>query len=204
MNTKATTRHEAQRLYLQRLNLHRRYVLLEAYRIGGILALGTGLTHDLSKYRRDEFLAYAYHWNLKEELQTKADKRAYGQAVQLHYARNRHHYQYWQDRGRVPIRYVYEMAADWRAMAREKGQHTGQWYLANYASLPIHMGAHVLLQKFMGVQIFDFPLRSVDLWTDDRESFIAAGYKWRLLFFDDDSIVGGRLLQGADYERYQK
>jgi hypothetical protein len=101
------------------------------------LPLWTLLVHDLSKLLPSEWLGYAewkYDQMANEGGGTNKNERGFGMSWFLHtHKRNRHHFQWWiytDDQGgciysvEMPLRYVREMVADWRATQMIRFGHT--------------------------------------------------------------------------------
>lgn len=134
--------------YLAYLERHRRFVLEEAAKLH---VTDRGLTHDLSKYERDEFQPYAdYFYGGHARGQAPPDvQAAFDHAWLLHQKRNEHHWQYWvlrEDDGGakalpMPELALREMVADWRGAGRaimgDKAD-TLAWYAKNRERIILH------------------------------------------------------------------
>jgi len=136
--------------YINYILKHKWYVFLECCKLG---ILWQGITHDLSKFSRKEFIPYMkkYTIGLKDE-KTDSD---FCEAWHHHIAKNPHHWEHWtylevsetpngeQDKENIaikmPKRYVKEMLADWRAMSKTFGQKTIiEWYEKNITKMVLH------------------------------------------------------------------
>jgi hypothetical protein len=112
--------------YLIYLAKHKYYVFVEGWKLG--LPLWTLLVHDLSKLLPSEWFGYA-QWKSEqiknESGGTLKNERGFLMSAFLHtHKRSKHHWQYWTyvcDQSgciyslEMPLRYVREMVADWRA-----------------------------------------------------------------------------------------
>ena len=98
-------------------------------------------THDLSKFLPSEFIPYAqYFYGDKMAYQGKFNK-----AVNLHYKRNKHHWQHWV--GRImPQQYVQQMVCDWKAMSNIFGDTVRDYYNKNKDDINIHKHSRDLLE----------------------------------------------------------
>lgn len=134
--------------YLAYLERHRKFVLEEAIKLG---VTERGLTHDLSKYERDEFHAYAeYFYGGHERGKAPLDmQEAFDFAWLLHQKRNDHHWQFWvlrEDSGAtkalpMPEPALREMLADWRGAGRAilgDNADTPAWYAKNRDQIILH------------------------------------------------------------------
>lgn len=81
-----------------------------------------GLTHDLSKYSREEFLASAkYFQGDRSPIEAEKEAVGYSKAWLHHKGCNKHHWEWWTDfaddgsviANKVPSKYVIEMVCDW-------------------------------------------------------------------------------------------
>ena len=96
------------------------------------------ITHDLSKFLPSEFIGYAKYFY--------GDKKQYKQdfdiAWLLHQHRNKHHWDYWVNSsgGSVPMpyRYVRQMVADWRGMARKFNDTAESFFKKNKDRFVMH------------------------------------------------------------------
>lgn len=116
--------------YLKRLLRHKQLVLEEGKKLG--VPLIRLLLHDLSKFMPDEWRAGVafYHKGAGND-----------EALRRHYTRNRHHPQWWvRGSETLPMPDVFrlEMLADWRAMARERGNNPADWYAKRGRDFPFH------------------------------------------------------------------
>ena len=94
--------------------------------------------HDESKWKDEEYTAYADYWNRKEH--TKDVLLNYNLAWNHHIHNNPHHWQYWvsiKNDGEykildMPDEYIYEMLADWGSFKYTDTNKTAyKWYSKN-------------------------------------------------------------------------
>lgn len=136
--------------YLKRLLRHKGLVLEEGRKLG--VPLLRLLLHDWSKFMPDEWRAGVafYHKGTGND-----------EALRRHYARNRHYPQWWM-RGAetlpMPDVFRLEMLADWRAMARERGNDTADWYAKRGHTFPFHPDT----RKWVEDMLFDRTSRKND------------------------------------------
>ena len=111
---------KAELKHLRIVAKHRWVVLQQCARCG---YFWQGLTHDLSKLSRAEFVSSARYFQ-GDRSPIEAEKAAHGySAAWLHHkGRNPHHWEYWTDfdegdghviANKIPYRYVVEMVCDW-------------------------------------------------------------------------------------------
>ena len=81
-----------------------------------------GLTHDMSKYSREEFLASAkYFQGDRSPIEAEKEAVSYSKAWLHHKGCNKHHWEWWTDfaddgsviANKIPSKYVIEMVCDW-------------------------------------------------------------------------------------------
>lgn len=104
-----------------------------------------GITHDMSKFRPDEFIRYSKYWSSGK----KSDIRP---QWLTHMHRNSHHWQYWvlmdhdgnMQALEMPEKYIVEMIADWYAVEIcENGfdrlhENVFKWYNARKDGIFMH------------------------------------------------------------------
>lgn len=135
--------------HLKNVLEHKRLVFLECRRLG--LPLCLAIIHDWSKLRPSEFVPYADYFFGMEKFPKTVDvplgalagvgifpktkesvKEAFFHACELHYERNKHHWNHWVVDGvasPMPELYRLEMLADWWAVARALGNESPlAWY----------------------------------------------------------------------------
>lgn len=113
---------------------HKWYVFLAGLRVG--VPVWALIVHDLSKFSRTEFGAYARKFELKGEKAEKGDLE-FALAWLRHENSNAHHWGFWIARtgthaGRalpMPERYIKEMVADWMGAGRT---YTGSWGMSEW------------------------------------------------------------------------
>lgn len=155
--------------YLRYVLRHRWFVFLACCWLGTPLC---GLVHDLSKFRPSEWIPYAAYFYGPAEKKPQR-KRAFLQARELHYGRNKHHPEYWvRPLARfwthpdvftlvtgnehlailpMPHKYVLEMVADWtgagRAISGRKDWRP--WYLENASQLRLHPKTRAMVEAML-------------------------------------------------------
>jgi len=140
---------------------HKWYVLVECWRLG---IVWQGIVHDLSKFRRDEWVAYAnYYWasNVSElgKVYERGVNGKVDEIIKLHCERNPHHPEFW---GTVngdgewfyyPMtdKYRREMLADWRGAGKAQGKpDTKAWYEANKDRIKLHPETRQWVEEQLG------------------------------------------------------
>ena len=90
-------------------------------------------THDLSKYREDEFEGYTYFNKLDPNLKYGSDEYKEAmvelepyikEACELHYKRNSHHPEYHYSPQDMPLLDIIEMVCDWYAASQTYSSNT--------------------------------------------------------------------------------
>lgn len=138
---------------------HKWFVFLECRRTG---IFWQGVTHDLSKFSRAEWMPYVRHFycrpypKLPDALRqcpaysgpTKESVKADFDLAWLHHQKyNKHHWQWWlliQDKDEdkvlpMPHRYRREMLADWIGAGKAYGRDdTTTWYFAHREKMKLH------------------------------------------------------------------
>lgn len=167
---------KASAAYLRYLARHKWYVLVAGEGLG--VPLRQLLTHDLSKFRPSEFVAYCDYYYRRNAFRrwselTPAEKSYYWprtiedverdyEAAWLHHTRrNRHHWQYWllaNDDGTekalpMPFDDLREMLADWVGANRALGGNgVRAWYTANAAKIRLDPGSRAWVEARLGVR----------------------------------------------------
>lgn len=109
------------------------------------------LNHDNSKFSDDELAPYASKFfpDEGEEL----SEGAFEEAVQKHYDRNPHHWQFWLDNDgvmvvtpRVRHLFLVEMVCDWMAMAKQNGNSVNEWFYKKIDSIKMDPHSFVFVQ----------------------------------------------------------
>lgn len=142
--------------YLRYVCVHKYFV----YRAGCALGVGRWqlLVHDLSKFRADEFVAYARYFY--GGTPSAATKEAFDRAWLAHQHRNPHHWQHWclrEDSGAfktlaMPVRYAREMVSDWRGAGQALGKpDTRGWYLRNRDHIILHPVTRLWVEQRLGI-----------------------------------------------------
>ena len=133
-----------------------------------------GLTHDFSKYFLSEFIPYAkyfygqdkwldnsrWHGDVRNHISYKYTKdgvkEAFSKAWKLHYKRNKHHWNYWnqnilQD---MPIKYIRQMICDWNAMGKQFNNSSTEYYLKNYNKIKLTKESRLKVEKILELNHF--------------------------------------------------
>lgn len=153
--------------YLKYLARHKWFVFVAACRLG---IPWRGLTHDLSKFRPDEWRPYCRHFYGPKVTPvrdrtgyykpTDTGDAAFDFAWLLHQKRNRHHWQWWclplDDGGLkllpMPDADRREMLADWRGAGAAQGKpDTKAWYLANKDKMHLHAETRAWIERQLGL-----------------------------------------------------
>ena len=108
---------------LKRIITHKFWVAYYCFQVG---LYWQGITHDLSKFSRTEFLRSVKYWN--DEISSLANEKrinGYSETFLHHRGRNPHHYEYWIDNHgindtcvRMPYKYAVELICDWIGAGR--------------------------------------------------------------------------------------
>jgi len=163
--------------YLAYLLKHKWYVMIECFKAGLILQ---GLTHDLSKFTREEFIPYSnFFYGKTSYLYKKAKKKngyckpfitgdqEFDDAWLIHCKRNKHHWQWWvfpDEQGivrAIPIdkKYLTEMLCDWVAAGKAQGhcspqndpyQNVREWYKCNKNKIQLAPNTREEIEKRIG------------------------------------------------------
>lgn len=144
---------------------HKWFVFLECCKLG---IPWLGIIHDLSRLYPDEFLAYAASAPYTKENKPADIATVFEYSWNNHQHRNKHHFEYWihfdfhnhQKRLlSVPDRYRREMLADWRGVARARG-NTGtprDRYLRSRDEIQLHPETREWIERQLGVMEKSFP-----------------------------------------------
>ncbi len=125
---------------------HRLVVLKHCFKVGLYLQ---GLTHDLSKYSLAEFIPGAkFYTGDKSPQVAERITLGYSTAWMHHKGRNKHHFEYWVDHGKMgeivyaqmPVKYFGEMICDRVAACKIylKNKYTNSSALEYYNRVTIH------------------------------------------------------------------
>jgi hypothetical protein len=152
---------------------HKALVFQECRRLG--LPLWVGIFHDWSKFRLSEFVPYMDYLERMGEFPHQADvpmgalaglfispktkesvKAAFLEACDLHYQRNKHHWNHWVRAEFIepmPELYRLEMLADWWAVARALGNESPlAWYtmMKQEGRITLHYETQAWIEKELG------------------------------------------------------
>lgn len=115
------------------------------------------LVHDWSKFMPCEFGPYARHFYARTKHDRRKGDPAFDRAWLHHIHKNPHHWDFWVLRVasnvtalRVPERYLREMAADWLAMARQRGNPPTQWYVQAKGTIHMHPASRSRIEVLIG------------------------------------------------------
>jgi hypothetical protein len=145
--------------YIKYVVRHRWFVMLECFKYK---LYWRGLVHDISKFTPIEFFPYARYFfgPSPRGQQTPEEIEDFNYATQIHRNRNPHHWQYWiqydsAEKIRVlpmPERYLKEMVADWRGVAKALGTAGAvAWYKQNGPNIVLHPDTRRLLHQELGI-----------------------------------------------------
>ena len=145
--------------------MHKIYVFIECAKRGLFIR---GIKHDMSKFSREEFCAYAnYFFNSdgsrKPDISVNPPdiKLAFDKAWLHHQQYNDHHYQYWIHRSGVNtivypmnIDAAMEMVCDWIGAAKANGQFGDDlplpWYNKNRQKLLLNIDTRYNIERLIG------------------------------------------------------
>lgn len=134
--------------YLLYILKHKWYVFLECVKEGILIR---GITHDLSKFRIDEFIPYA------EYFYGNGSKQAFDRAWEKHKARNSHHPEHWElvfdgytNAKEMPEKDRLEMLCDWNAMSKTQGGTTLEYYEEKGHNNILHNNTRKWLENRLG------------------------------------------------------
>lgn len=155
---------KAELKHLRIVAKHRWVVLQQCARCG---YFWQGLTHDLSKLSRAEFVSSArYFQGDRSPIEAEKASQGYSAAWLHHKGRNPHHWEYWTDfdegdghviANKIPYRYVVEMVCDWigAGMVYSQDKWTQSEPLAYYDKVRkgrhFHEETEILLRFFLEV-----------------------------------------------------
>ena len=155
--------------YFKYILEHKKNVFIEMWneeRFGERRMLWHGIIHDLSKFSPKEFFAYANWFHSEDGIKNKGNdvvkvgmEMKFQDAWQHHKDRNKHHWNYWHERGlEMPVKYIRQMIIDWNAMSRKFGGSTQQFYHKNYHKIKLSDSARKCLEDRLGVTVIFNPL----------------------------------------------
>lgn len=161
--------------YFKYILEHKKNVFIECWKDGLYLH---AFTHDLSKFNPIEFVPYTKwfygkygtslgrcpvesHLHYKEYTLCKFN---FDKAWQHHKDNNKHHWNYWHERGMdMPKKYRKQMICDWKGMSRKFGDTPQSYYLKNYNNIKLKNNDRCSLEFELGLSdtvmlIFSKPL----------------------------------------------
>ena len=151
--------------YLKYILEHKKNVFIECWKAGLYLH---AFTHDLSKFLPCEFIPYArkfygrkwlpkekYHGDARNNVPYKFTQMGvdedFEKAWQHHKDNNKHHWNYWRERGLVmPNKYIKQMVCDWKAMGRRFGSTAQEYYLKNRKLIKLDYHPRLMLEWELG------------------------------------------------------
>lgn len=149
--------------YFKYLCAHKYYVMIECFKLHLFIH---AFTHDLSKFKPDEFIRYANF--------LFGDGKNIDYPWFLHYSRNKHHHEFWVDNNmrpvEMPVRYIKQMVADMRAMSITRGDSPSEYYKNNIKDFRLHPKSRKIFES-----IIDYNGDHIDLLTayiDDNNDII--------------------------------
>lgn len=148
--------------YLRTFLKHRWYVFVECVKMG---IVWRGIVHDLSKLLPSEWFTYVEYFegmHAAKYCGPSGPPRHIQESMDLsrlkHLHRNKHHWQHWvlreENGGTVsifmPMAYVKEMLADWRAGARVRGKSSiKEWFEVIHHKIELHPASWAILRGLM-------------------------------------------------------
>lgn len=117
-------------LQLEELNS---FISLEELKYNIVRLSKTIYKHDLSKWSKEEFDPYRYHFyptdeEKKDKLYNLKDEQQFEKAWEHHYKNNPHHPKYWNGKD-IPLVFILEMLCDWFAMSKHFGTDCYEWWV---------------------------------------------------------------------------
>lgn len=108
-------------------------------------------THDLSKFLPSEFIPNARYFYLDKDLYAPE----YKDSRDLHYCRNKHHWQYWIDsnlllRKCIPEKHLYCIINNWSFEALSNEETVQEFYLKNYNKMRINRISRIDIEYLLG------------------------------------------------------
>lgn len=101
------------------------------------------MMHDKSKWSEEEFEPYRKNFHYVNEKEKEDNLLDFQIAWQHHKDNNKHHWNYWYERGltnEMPIIYVVEMFCDHAAMSIKFGGTALEWFKNELSKNKIHVG----------------------------------------------------------------
>jgi len=145
--------------YLKYLLEHKKNVGIECLKMGLLLH---AITHDLSKFRPSEFIPYARFFMRKDRAnnykQSDENDKDFQRGWNHHQKRNKHHWNYWisvtKETEIIPVpmpkKYIRQMIADWRGMARKFGGTAREYYEGHKQEMILHPITAVRINVYWG------------------------------------------------------
>lgn len=135
--------------YLFYILEHKWFVFLASFKYKCVFR---GIMHDMSKFSKEEFFAYAHYFYIDKEKY----KEEFEKAWEHHYRYNKHHWKYFESpimKRTRPMEEmdIREMVADWCAMSKKFGGSEQEYYLANYNKLNLDRSTRIRLEALLGL-----------------------------------------------------
>ncbi len=120
-------------------------------------------THDLSKLLPSEFIPYAKFFHAKNRTKdyktSDEDDPNFQAGWCRHQKRNKHHWNYWVSVTRaneifpipMPQKYVRQMLADWRGMARKFEGSAEEFYIKNWGTFMLHVSTERYIMDYLKI-----------------------------------------------------
>ncbi len=143
--------------YLWYVLEHKWLVLLEGRKLAQPCGWWQLLVHDWTKVTPAEFWPYVRHFELRTPVGKRTDDTEFANAWMHHIRHTLHHWEAWitVERGtivahQIPERYVREMASDWLALARQRGNLPTKWYGEHREFLHLHPQTRRRVETLIG------------------------------------------------------
>ena len=109
-------------------------------------------SHDLSKYKEEEFDAYRKNFYPSTPEEKESNTIAFDNAWKHHYSNNLHHWNWWYETGNMEhmtIPYIVEMICDWEAMGYKFGNTSKQYYDENRDKIQLGQRQRLFAEELM-------------------------------------------------------
>ncbi len=141
---------------------HKWFVMLACFRCK---LFWRGVTHDLSKFRPDEFFPYARRFynpdgSTRTVVSSNYHDPLFDRAWALHQRRNKHHWEWWvwpvkahaEKIMPMQIDDIVEMVCDWEGAGRAQGHgnDVASWYKKNKSKMKLHDETIFILEALIG------------------------------------------------------
>lgn len=135
--------------YLFYILEHKWYVIIASFKYRCTLR---AIIHDMSKFSKHEFFAYAHYFYIDKEKYKEEFEKAWNH----HYRHNKHHWNYFESPIKKNVRPmeemdIREMLADWYAMSMKFGGTEQEFYLSKYDKLNLDRSTRIRLEYLLGL-----------------------------------------------------